>query len=223
VSFTSSDGAVTSAAVRWSTKSEVAYMSLREQLLDGRLAPGAVLDQEALARTLGLSTTPVREALRRLEAEGLIHQFAHRAVRVPELSRAELDDLYSIRLQLDPWAAQLGAGRADDALRARLKEMAAADESAFSPREQLVRNRRLHRLMYAASGNAVLCDLLDGLWDRCDRYRMVLVSDAETAHAATTEHRRIVEAFNRRNVDRLGDLLTKHLRASYETLSALLS
>jgi DNA-binding FadR family transcriptional regulator len=76
--------------------------------------------------------------------------------------------------------------------------------------------------MYEASGNVVLCELLDGLWDRCDRYRMVLVSDAATAHTATAEHRRIVEAFNKKNIDRLGDLLTKHLRASYETLSALL-
>ncbi|MGH9035196.1 MAG: GntR family transcriptional regulator [Acidimicrobiia bacterium] len=220
--FSVEKGAPTADAVQWSTKTEVAYVNLRHQLLDGRLAPGAVLDQEALARGLGLSTTPVREALRRLEAEGLLLQVAHRAVRVPELSRQELEDLYSIRLQLDPWAAQQGAERAGDAERAELRQMATVDEDGFPPRELLVRNRQLHRIMYTASGNVVLSDLLDGLWDRCDRYRMVLLSDASTAHAAGAEHRRIVDAFCKRKVDRLGELLTRHLTASYDTLRARL-
>jgi len=146
--------------VTWSSKTDVAYMNLRDQLLDGRLPPGTVLDQEALARDLGLSTTPVREALRRLEVEGLISQAAHRAMRVPELSLRELEDLYSIRLQLDPWAAQLGAQRATDEERAQLRELA-DDTADLPPRELLVRNRLLHRLMYATSGNAELTALLD--------------------------------------------------------------
>jgi DNA-binding GntR family transcriptional regulator len=208
-------------AVTWSSKTDVAYMNLRDQLLDGRLRPGTLLDQEALARDLGLSTTPVREALRRLEVEGLILQGSHRAVRVPELSLKELKELYSIRLQLDPWAAQLGAQAATDEHRAELRVLA-DDESTYAPKELLVRNRRLHRLMYATSGNAELTTLLDGLWDRCDRYRMILVSDEHVAHAAGNEHRRLVDAFNKPNLDRLGQLLTKHLNGSYETLRARL-
>src|SRR5579875_243592 len=95
----------------WRTKSEAAYHLVRERVMDGRLAPGTVLDQEALAREMGLSTTPVREALRRLEAEGLVSQRAHFAIRIPELSRREFSDVYAIRTLLDPEAARLACRR----------------------------------------------------------------------------------------------------------------
>ena len=212
--------------ITWSSKTDVAYLNLRDQLLDGRLSPGTVLDQEALARDLGLSTTPVREALRRLEVEGLISQGSHRAMRVPELSVRELDDLFAIRLQLDPWAARLGSERATDTERAELRRLA-DDGSDVPARELLVRNRQLHRLMYATSGNAELTTLLDGLWDRCDRYRMnlyrmVLLSDEHAADTAANEHRRMVDAFNKKNLDRLAQLVTRHLTGSYDALRAKL-
>lgn len=209
-------------AISWPTKSGAAYASLRERLLDGSLRPGAVLEQEALARQLGLSTTPVREAVKRLEAEGLIVALAHRAIQVPALNRQELDDLYSVRLQLDPYAAQLGSRMATDGVRGELRALVRASDPNASPREQLVHNRRLHRVMYEASGNVVLCELLDGLWDRSDRYRMVLLRDEDTARAADDDHDELVELFCTRKTRQLGEALRRHLQGSRDKLSAIL-
>lgn len=209
-------------AITWPTKSGAAYASLRERVLDGSLRPGAVLEQEALARQLGLSTTPVREAVRRLEAEGLIVQLAHKAIQVPALNRAELDDLYSVRMQLDPYAAQLGARNATDGIRRELRALTHTADPDASPRSQLVHNRKLHRAMYAASGNIVLRDLLDGLWDRSDRYRMVLLRDEVTAHAADDDHHELVELFCARKTKQLGEALKRHLQGSHDKLRAIL-
>src|SRR6266545_115587 len=92
---------------RFTTKAEAAYEEIRQRILAGIFEPSAALNQEALAPELGVSVTPVREAVRRLEAEGLVRFEAHKTVIVAPLSRTELSELYDIRLKLDPYAAQL--------------------------------------------------------------------------------------------------------------------
>lgn len=87
----------------FSTKSDVAYRELRHEILSGRLEPGQVLAQTALAGTLGISTAPLREALRRLEAEGLVQLDAHRDARVSPLTSQEARDLLEVRGALEPW------------------------------------------------------------------------------------------------------------------------
>ena len=85
------------------TKTEAAYQNLRWNILTGSLAPGLGMNQETLARELGVSPTPVREALRRLESEGLVRFAAHSTVNVAPLSLRELDELYQVRLCSTRW------------------------------------------------------------------------------------------------------------------------
>src|SRR5262245_40634132 len=96
------------------TKTDLAYWHVRQEILEGTLAPGSALDQEALAARLGLSTTPVREALRRLESEHLVRSRAHRDTVVAELSPTLLADTYAVRLTLDPLAVMMTAKTASD-------------------------------------------------------------------------------------------------------------
>ncbi|MCX2731854.1 GntR family transcriptional regulator, partial [Saccharopolyspora sp. NFXS83] len=91
------------------TKSELAYVSVRDKILSGEFPPGSVLNQATLARTIGISTTPLREALRRLKAERLVELDAHRDARVTELHAEEARDLLEIRRSLDPLAVSLAA------------------------------------------------------------------------------------------------------------------
>ncbi len=204
----------------WSTKADAAYNGLRDRVLSGSLKPGSRLAQEALAAELGLSTTPVREAVRRLETEGLVVQEKHHVVRVPELSSRELTELYAVRIVLDPMAARLGAKLATEADKQAARELA-WDDPGLSHLEQVERNRRLHRIIYAASGNKVLVRLLDGLWAHSDRYRAVLTSDESVAAAAAREHLHIVDAFCTGDLERLGELLEQHLTASRDYLLQL--
>jgi DNA-binding GntR family transcriptional regulator len=211
----------------WRTKSEAAYHEVRERVMDGRLAPGTELDQESLAREIGLSTTPVREALRRLEAEGLVSQRAHFAIRVPELSRQEISDIYAVRMQLDPEAARLACRVAPDEtleeVRSILAATSTAQAGALSPLDRLQINRNFHRAIYAASGNDTLTSILDSLWDRCDRYRRQLLKDDKTVEASAKEHQEMVDAFCAREEQRLAKLVKSHLHGSAETLIKLLS
>jgi DNA-binding GntR family transcriptional regulator len=213
--------------VVWRTKSEAAYYELRERVMDGRLPPGTDLDQESLAREIGLSTTPVREALRRLEAEGLVIQRAHFAIHVPELSRDEIQNIYAVRMMLEPEAARLACVEAPDEtlkqVRLILDKSLTAEPESLSPMGRLQINRNFHRGIYAASGNETLTAILDSLWDRCDRYRLQLLKQDTTVESSIREHQEMADAFCSRAGQRLADLTRHHLVGSAETLVELLS
>src|SRR5262249_31149876 len=97
------------------TKAEAVYIETRSRILKGTLAPGSAVNQEALAAKLGVSITPLREALRRLEMEGLIRLEAHRAMSITPLTSRELDEMYAIRAELETFAARLAGANASEA------------------------------------------------------------------------------------------------------------
>src|SRR4051812_28581769 len=172
----------------YATKSDFAYRRVRELILSGQLEPGAVINQATLAREIGMSTTPLREALRRLKQEGLVELDAHRDARVTPLDAAEARDLLELRLQLDLLAASLAAQRrTDDELAAIADRLDRLEGLPRAPTPaQLDSHRRFHAAIHVASHNALLIGVLDGLWDKTDRYRRhALEADrsAEERHA----------------------------------------
>jgi DNA-binding GntR family transcriptional regulator len=207
------------------TKSERAYARVREMVLTGELEPGAVLNQAVLARRIGISTTPLREALRRLAQQGLVELGAHREARVAPLDAAEARDLVELRQDLDPLAAGLAAQRRTAADLAEMTDSLARLESLPedpSP-AQLAGHRRFHAALYRASHNAVLVETLDGLWDKTDRYRRHALragrSDAEAAQRAE-EHRLLVEAVSDRDAAAATELMRRHVETSLAARAA---
>lgn len=200
------------------TKADMAYRQVREEIVEGALAPGTPLDQEALAARLGLSTTPVREALRRLESEGLVVSRPHRDTIVAPLTLQQLEDTYSVRLALDPLAVANATKRASDE---ELQAIAALCRQAISdndPVSQMYQNRNLHRAMYRACGNAVLIQMLDALWDSSDRFRLTTLHDDRTVHRAHVEHSAIVEAMVQRRGKDAAQLMRQHVADSLERI-----
>jgi DNA-binding GntR family transcriptional regulator len=207
------------------TKSERAYARVREMVLTGELEPGAVLNQAVLARQIGISTTPLREALRRLAQQGLVELGAHRDARVAPLDAAEARDLVELRQDLDPLAAGLAAQRRTAADLAEMADSLARLESLPedpSP-AQLAGHRRFHAALYRASHNAVLVETLDGLWDKTDRYRRHALragrSDEEVARRAE-EHRLLVEAVSDRDSEAATELMRRHVETSLAARAA---
>lgn len=200
------------------TKTELAYVRIRQQILEGELAPGQPLDQETLASSLGLSTTPVREALRRLESEHLVVNQAHRDTIVAPLSFRVLEEVYSVRLSLDPLAAAAAAAAATAEERELMQAL--ADEALERGDEvaHLHLNRRLHRTIYAASGNSVLVQLLDQLWDMSDRYRLITLKDNAVVKSAKQEHAAIVRAVRDDKPALASKLMRKHVADSLARL-----
>jgi DNA-binding GntR family transcriptional regulator len=210
---------------RAATKSELAYARVRELVLTGELAPGTVLNQAILARQIGISTTPLREALRRLAQQGLVELGAHRDARVAPLDATEARDLVELRQDLDPLAAGLAAQRRTAADLAEMTDSLARLESLPTDPSpaQLTGHHRFHAALYRASHNALLVATLDGLWDKTDRYRRHALragrSDEEVAQRAE-EHRLLVEAVEDRDAAAATDLMRRHVETSLAARAA---
>jgi DNA-binding GntR family transcriptional regulator len=205
------------------TKTEAAYQDLRWRILSGSLAPGISMNQEVLARDLGVSSTPVREALRRLESEGFVRFAAHSTVNVPPLSLRELDELYEVRSTLDPQAARLAASAASNEQIEAIKTMLHASSYTISNEKRFDSNREFHRAIYSASGNSELVALLEQLWDRTERYRYILIATRVDEVTSTKDHVRIVAALKHRDSDGIARLLEEHTRRSHDLTRDMLA
>jgi DNA-binding GntR family transcriptional regulator len=203
------------------TKADAAYVEIHRRIVEGELPPGTVLDQGALARELNVSTTPVREALRRLEMEKLVEMSAHRDTRVVPASPQHFRYLYEVRLELDPLAAGLAAERATKAEIAAIARIAGVQ--GRTALKQASVNRRFHRAVYGACHNPVLVGELDSLWDRTDSYRLALLSASPgEAVLANHEHVAIAAALRDRNAAEVRALVRTHLVASFSKVEALM-
>lgn len=205
--------------IPFATKSDLAYTRVRALILSGELEPGAVLPQVTLARTIGISTTPLREALRRLRQEGLVSLDAHRDARVAPLDATEARELVELRQSLDPLAASLAASRRTDDELSEIATVLAGLESLSShpSLEQLEHHRRFHAAIYRAAHNALLADALDGLWDKSDRYRLHALEDereeADRTRSAE-EHRLLFEAVRDGDSEGAAEVMRRHVAAS---------
>ncbi len=205
-----------------STKSAWAYSEVRRMVLEGDLQPGATVSQVELARGLQLSITPLREALGRLETEGFLSLNAHRTMTINPLSTKELDDLYRLRILLDPYAVVLAAHRMTKEEAATLLQMAKHDGGA--PATVMASNREFHRAIYGNSGNVLLTRILDQLWNATDRYRLALLArDRSDLTTAVREHVRIAEAISAGDAPAAAQLMREHVEGTLNQLRTILT
>ncbi len=188
---------MTSANV-FSSKGGLAYTELRRRITSGELAPGSRLSQYELAEEMGMSITPLREAIRRLASEDWVAMDTHRDVRVAPMSATEARELLEARFSLEPSATELAALRRTEREIAAMR--AAADALLPVTRtwgeEAIAAHRAFHRAIYAASHNNVMIRLLDDLWDKADRYRRIgleLPAGAEPRTIDLNQHHEILE------------------------------
>ncbi|NBE92672.1 GntR family transcriptional regulator [Nonomuraea sp. KC401] len=202
-----------------STKADLAYLRVKELILSGELPPASVIAQARLARDIGISTTPLREALRRLKSEGLVELDAHRDARVAPLAAEEARDLLELRRSLDPLAVALAAERRTKADITAMRAAAQGLEPlpADPAYAHLVAHRRFHRALYAASHNDLLIQTLDSLWDKADRYRRLALEagrgqDARDRKAA--EHEALVELVIAGEAEGAAAVMRRHIDTS---------
>jgi DNA-binding GntR family transcriptional regulator len=143
------------------------YAVIRERIADGTLERGVRLHQEDLAVELGVSRTPVREALRRLAAEGLVEMRTNRGARVADLVPGDIRMPYEARLVVEPGAARLAARRGEPEAQERMREAIAAQRRAIPALEATFEaNREFHLALVHASGNPFLIQIVEQLWLR---------------------------------------------------------
>lgn len=206
---------------RVTTVQHAALAWLRGELASGAFKPGQRLRQEVLARDAGVSIPPVREALKTLEAEGQVVYVPRRGYHVADLSLSELEEAYRIRELLETEAVRraVGAISREDVgrMRAALKDMEqahrAGDVVALS-----VANRTFHFTLFDGAEMPRMAEMIRILWDSTDRYRSFYYSTNQHRRTVNSEHRAIMTAVSRGDVETAVRLLREHREHALDAL-----
>jgi len=201
-----------------------AHHHLREEILAGRLQPGTELAEVALSEQLGVSRGPIREAIGRLAAEGLVTVRPRRGAIVRSLSKDEFLELYQVREALEIMAVRLAVPRlgADDfaALQGLIDTMGKHAERGEIT-EFFEANVAFHAYLLEASGNRKLKELYGQLLGQMGRYRMRSLTLRGNLHRSVAEHAAILRAAKRGNTERAAHLMSEHIRVPQQRLKAL--
>ncbi|GAA1846258.1 GntR family transcriptional regulator [Agromyces salentinus] len=201
---------------------EFAYRRVRQAILDGALAPGAILSQVRLAGEFGISRTPLREALGRLEIEGLITSDFNRRVRVSELDLDDFDQIYAIRMTLEPVAIRATIGELEPNEFGELTEHLAAMDAAIEASEMAefrVHHRQFHLGLSSHAGSRIV-RLLEDLWDNSERYRLAYLhydldhqgsALVDRLRTSQVEHRALLDAAAAGDAEECARLEVLHL------------
>ena len=201
------------------------HAALKDAIVSGRVPPNARLVQERIASEMGVSRTPVREALHLLEREGLVQLLPRRGAIVHGLTFADVRDLYETRLAIEPFAAERGCERATDAERATVERLAAATSNVRNVRAAFSVNRDFHHALCAPSGNAMLMRALAAVWTQQGAPR-IFVYQASPGGALAgmgDEHRAIAHAYGRCDARVTRALVHDHIAAAGEDVMARLA
>lgn len=188
---------------------------LREKILRGELQEGQQLRQDAIAAELDVSRIPVREALRQLEAEGLISIVPHRGAVVSALSPEEIEELFDIRAVLESFILRRALPRLTDADFQRAEEILKEYEAALENEADIGSwgelNWRFHSALYGAAKRPVLMALLRTLNNNCDRYTRLQLLVSHSPQAAAAAHRKILDICRTRDPDLAGGEVYHHM------------
>ncbi|MFZ0973088.1 MAG: GntR family transcriptional regulator [Solirubrobacteraceae bacterium] len=190
------------------------YTAIRERITSGSLARGARVHQEDLAEELGVSRTPVREALRRLAAEGLVEMRTNRGARVADVDQAGMRVSYEARTVIEPGAARLAAAQRLEEPLARMRAAVAAQRRSLrNVQRSFEANREFHLALAAASGNEFLSQFAERLW--VARIGETIyerqVETQERMLLDVREHEQILEAIEEGDGRRAESLTRRHL------------
>jgi len=195
------------------------YEVVRDMIVEGELEPDTKLVQEQLAEQLGVSRTPVRDALSRLTNEGLVTWLPGSGYLVNDLTQQDVVQVYQVRESLESLGLRLACGRHTPTdlarLNALIEEMADADPGAAGRQFEL--NRRFHYALIEPCGNQLLLQMIDSLWDRPVSRRITrsYVHDPAQVARMVDEHRQLLAAAAGNDCDRLLELAGAHMSEGY--------
>ncbi|ABB16185.1 MULTISPECIES: GntR family transcriptional regulator [Carboxydothermus] len=200
---------------------ELVFETLREAIINGVLKPGERLMEVQLAEELGVSRTPVREAIRKLELEGFVVMIPRKGAYVAGISLKDVADVFEVRAALESLAAGLAAERITDEEIEELERVLVQQQSlAESDRlEDIIRaDTDFHEVLYRASRNERLIQIVSHLREQIQRFRTASLSQPGRLRLALEEHKEIVEAIAERNVEKAQALAREHIENAEQSM-----
>ena len=196
---------------------------LRQQILNGELAPGARVHLADASARLDMSVVPIREALRSLASEGLVVSLPQRGYRVTDLNRDDFDDMYRLRLVLDPMAVQLAVPNftADD--RAEIQAAFEQLERAYRAHDRTrhaIEHRRFHFAIYEPSNSPWLLRFITTVWNSSARYQQLSAAGGRRGpiQDRIVEHKRILDACLAGDAEHAAEVMRDHLQLTIDAI-----
>lgn len=193
---------------------DVVFENLRTAILEGDLKAGQRLMEVQLAEQLGVSRTPIREAIRKLELEGLVVMLPRKGAYVANMSFKDLIDVLEIRATLEGLAASLAAERRNDEDVIKLEKVAKEFEEGVRNADievVLKKDVEFHENIFLMANNKKLYHLITSLWEQVHRFRVMYVSNNEASLSLVDEHKRILDAIKNGDCELAKKYATEHI------------
>lgn len=193
---------------------DVVFENLREAILEGKVKPGQRLMEVQLAEQLGVSRTPVREAIRKLELEGLVVMLPRKGAYVANMSLKDIIDVLEIRASLEGLAASLASERISPEDIKKLENIAKDFEQSTNNSDVdtlLRKDVEFHECIFKATNNKKLHQLITSLWEQVYRFRVTYISDYDSSVNIISEHKLILEAIKKGDTELAKKYATQHI------------
>lgn len=200
---------------------DVVFQTLRQAILKGELKPGERLMEIALANRLGVSRTPVREAIRMLELEGLVVMEPRKGAHVAQITEKDLNDVLEVRLGLEELVVQFASERITEE---ELQNLKAAEEEfeQSMQRNDLVAlaaaDVKFHEVIYQATHNQRLVQMINNIKEQMYRYRMEYLKDVKVRETLVKEHRQLLQALEEHCQESAEDSIRAHIQNQQDAI-----
>lgn len=200
---------------------DVVFNTLRQAIITGEFAPGERLMEIALANRLGVSRTPVREAIRKLELEGLVIMIPRKGAQVARITEKNLRDVIEIRSVLEELAVSLSCERIDEEGKKRLEEAHREFVEAVNTNDILTmveKDEQFHNAIFESTCNDRLIPIINNLREQFYRYRMEYIKDIQHHTILVKEHEKLVHAIFNRDSETARRIMRTHLQNQQEAV-----
>lgn len=201
---------------------DVVFNTLRQAILKGELKPGERLMEIQLAERLGVSRTPVREAIRKLELEGLVLMIPRKGAEVAEITIEDLEDVLEVRSALEGLAVKNACDHIGATELAELEKANEEFKHVLENGDDLIAcvqaDVKFHEIIYAATNNKRLLQILNNLREQMYRYRMEYLKDKSTHQTLLKEHNNIIAALKRQDKETAGKVVVIHIDNQKESI-----
>lgn len=198
---------------------DVVFNTLRRAIITGEFAPGERLMEISLANRLGVSRTPVREAIRKLELEGLVIMIPRKGAQVAKITEKSLRDVIEIRCVLEEFAASLACERITEEGKEKLKQAHWQFVEAVQSNDIITiveKDENFHDAIFQATCNDKLITIINNLREQFYRYRMEYVKDIEQHSVLVTEHEHLLQAIFNQDSETAKRIMRTHLTNQQE-------
>ena len=205
---------------------DVVFNTLRQAILKGELKPGERLMEIQLANKLGVSRTPVREAIRKLELEGLVLMIPRKGAEVAEITRQDMEDVLEVRTALEELAVKDACDHITDAQLSELKKASNEFKKALLEGKDLVTcadaDMHFHDVILSATNNRRLIQMLNNLSEQMYRYRVEYLKDETIYPRLLKEHKDIAESLRRKDKSRASETMREHVKNQAEAVKDMI-